>query len=242
LCVAGVGLWDGKGRFDIFGTLRSHGLTRVFEGFARLLQAFHQTQTLEHNSSIGRLECYQERLVLLWKLLKEIDFSPDVNKLIVPLATCTAQIGLLHICTFVLLEIWGERSFGVALNKPFSETKHAYHTSQTHLQGSPIYSCFLTIVCNNSPYWRKKRPFPAIKMVNLFDVLSSPKFLFSGEQACKHLALLLEISNNMNSSRATNNSSIPLFNEMTPPTERLFKQKSTTVSNDAFLSSSIHYL
>ena len=37
----------------------------------------------------------------------------------------------------------------------------------------------------------------SVKLVNLFELFSSPKFLYSSEKAYQHLALLLEISNNI---------------------------------------------
>ena len=37
----------------------------------------------------------------------------------------------------------------------------------------------------------------SVKMVNLFELFSSPKFLYSGEKAYRHVALLLEIFNNV---------------------------------------------
>lgn len=37
----------------------------------------------------------------------------------------------------------------------------------------------------------------AVKLVNLFELFSSPKFLYSSEHAHKHLALLLEVFNNV---------------------------------------------
>jgi hypothetical protein len=36
-----------------------------------------------------------------------------------------------------------------------------------------------------------------VKLVNLFELFSSPKFLYSGEKAYRHVALLLEIFNNV---------------------------------------------
>jgi hypothetical protein len=61
----------------------------------------------------------------------------------------------------------------------------------------PLYSCFLTIICNVSPYWRSMSLVAAVKLVNLFELFSSPKFLYSGEHAHRHLALLLEVFNNV---------------------------------------------
>ena len=37
----------------------------------------------------------------------------------------------------------------------------------------------------------------AVKLVNLFELFSSPKFLYSGEYTYRHLALLLEVFNNI---------------------------------------------
>jgi len=37
----------------------------------------------------------------------------------------------------------------------------------------------------------------AVKIVNLFELFSSPKFLFGGDQSHRHLALLLEVFNNV---------------------------------------------
>merc|ERR1712085_162414 len=61
----------------------------------------------------------------------------------------------------------------------------------------PLYSCFLTIICNVSPYWRSMSLVAAVKLVNLFELFSSPKFLYSGDNAHRHLALPLEVFNNV---------------------------------------------
>ena len=180
-------------------------------------------------SAPTRLECHQELLILLWKTLEEnplfLDFiltRCDVCELVTPLCYLmyvsrrdSAQVGLIHICTFILLKLSGERSFGVGLNRPY-RTKlpcdlplfsgsHADLVSITlHkiiVNGSyrlvPLYSCLLTIVSNFSPYWRSMSLVASVKLVNLFELFSSPKFLYSSEKAYRHLALLLEIFNNI---------------------------------------------
>mmetsp|Transcript_17460 Transcript_17460/g.25220 ORF Transcript_17460/g.25220 Transcript_17460/m.25220 type:complete len:781 (-) Transcript_17460:88-2430(-) len=223
-----------KGGFNVFRTLLARmdtakELSFVFRGFSALLKNVYESKiTLLPNSTI-KLECFQELLVLLWKFLEEnpmfmnhVLTQENVNQLIVPICYLMyqsrrdpAQIGLVHICTFVLLKLSGERSFGVGLNKPF-KTKlpcdlplfsggHADLVAITlHklvVNGAyklvPLYSCFLTIICNISPYWRKMSLVAAVKLVNLFELFSSPKFLYSGEQAHRHLALLLEVFNNI---------------------------------------------
>ena len=126
-----------------------------------------------------------------------------------------SQVGLIHICTFILLKLSGERSFGISLNRPF-KTKlpcdlplfsgsHADLVSITlhkiMVNGSislvPLYSCFLTVVCNFSPYWRSMSLVASVKLVNLFELFSSPKFLYSSERAYQNLKLLIEVFNNI---------------------------------------------
>jgi len=180
-------------------------------------------------NSSTKLECFQELLVLLWKFLEEnplfmthVLTKCNINELVVPICFLMyksrrdpAQIGLVHICTFCLLKLSGERSFGVALNKPFTKKlptdlplfsggHHDLLTITLHklvVNGAyklvPLYSCFLTIICNVSPYWRSMSLVAAVKLVNLFELFSSPKFLYSGEHAHRHLALLLEVFNNV---------------------------------------------
>jgi hypothetical protein len=126
-----------------------------------------------------------------------------------------AHIGLVHICTFVLLKLSGERSFGVSLNRAFTKKLptdlplfHGCHTDllvitlhKLVVNGAyklvPLYSCWLTVISNISPYWKSMSLVAAVKLVNLFELFSSPKFLYSGEYAYKHLALLLEVFNNI---------------------------------------------
>ena len=223
-----------KGGFNVFRTLvaridTAKEMTFIFNGFANLLKNVYENKHSYLPTSAPKLECFQELLVLLWKFLEEnpmfmnhILTTCDVNEIIVPICFLMyqsrrdpAQIGLVHICTFVLLKLSGERSFGVSLNKSFT-TKlpcdlplfsggHADLVTITlHklvVNGAyklvPLYSCFLTIICNISPYWRKMSLVAAVKLVNLFELFSSPKFLYSGEHAHRHLALLLEVFNNI---------------------------------------------
>ena len=223
-----------KGGFNIMRTLLARlnstkELTFVFDGFSRLLRNVYQSEGTYLPHAAPDLECFQELLVLLWKFLEEnplfmnhVLTKCNVNELIVPICFLMyksrrdpAQIGFVHICTFVLLKLSGERSFGVSLNKPFTQKLptdlplfsgcHAdLLTITLHkliVNGAyklvPLYSCFLTIMCNISPYWRSMSLVAAVKLVNLFELFSSPKFLYSGEYAHRHLALLLEVFNNI---------------------------------------------
>ncbi|KAG7370552.1 dymeclin [Nitzschia inconspicua] len=223
-----------KGGFNIFRTLMARidsvsELNFVFEGFARLLRNVYENQSTYLPNSSTKLECFQELLVLLWKFLEEnplfmthVLTKCNINELVVPICFLMyksrrdpAQIGLVHICTFCLLKLSGERSFGVGLNKPFTKklptdlplfsgghndllaiTLHKLVVNGAY-KLVPLYSCFLTIICNISPYWRSMSLVAAVKLVNLFELFSSPKFLYSGENAHRHLALLLEVFNNV---------------------------------------------
>ena len=223
-----------KGGFNVFRSLMARvdsaaELTFVFDGFARLLRNVYEGQSSYLPNSSPKLECFQELLVLLWKFLEEnplfmnhILTKCNINELVVPICYLMyksrrdpAQIGLVHICTFCLLKLSGERSFGVSLNKPFTKklptdlplfsgghndllaiTLHKLVVNGAY-KLVPLYSCFLTIICNISPYWRSMSLVAAVKLVNLFELFSSPKFLYSGENAHRHLALLLEVFNNV---------------------------------------------
>lgn len=221
-----------KGGFNIFRTLLARvdtgrELTFIYEGFTRLLRNVYEAESTYMGGS--KLGCYQELLVLFWKFLEEnplfmthILTRCDINEIIVPICFLMyrsrrdpAHIGLVHICTFVLLKLSGERSFGVSLNRAFRKKLptdlplfHGCHTDllaitlhKLVVNGAyklvPLYSCFLTIISNISPYWKSMSLVAAVKLVNLFELFSSPKFLYSGEFAYRHLALLLEVFNNI---------------------------------------------
>jgi len=222
-----------KGGFNLFRTLLSRidsaqEMTDIYNGFARLLRNCYESEST-YITGGPRLDCYQELLVLFWKFLEEnplfmthILTRCNINEVIVPICFLMyksrrdpAQIGLVHICTFILLKMSGERSFGVSLNKAFTKklptdlplfsgchsdllaiTLHKLVVNGAY-KLVPLYSCFLTIIANVSPYWKSMSLVAAVKLVNLFELFSSPKFLYSGEFAHRHLALLLEVFNNI---------------------------------------------
>jgi hypothetical protein len=221
-----------KAGFNVFRTLLARidmgsELTFIYNGFARLLRSVYEAESTYMGGT--KLGCYQELLVLFWKFLEEnplfmthILTRCDINEIIVPICFLMyrsrrdpAHIGLVHICTFVLLKLSGERSFGVSLNRAFKKKLptdlplfHGCHTDllaitlhKLVVNGAyklvPLYSCFLTIISNISPYWKSMSLVAAVKLVNLFELFSSPKFLYSSEFAYRHLALLLEVFNNI---------------------------------------------
>jgi hypothetical protein len=190
-----------KNGFNIFRTLLARvdtgrELTFIYNGFTRLLRNVYEAESTYMGGT--KLGCYQELLVLFWKFLEENPYfmshiltKCDVNDILVPICFLMyrsrrdpAHIGLVHICTFVLLKLSGERSFGVSLNRPFTKKLptdlplfHGCHTDllvitlhKLVVNGAyklvPLYSCFLTIISNISPYWKSMSLVAAVKMVN----------------------------------------------------------------------------
>ena len=190
-----------KGGFNIFRTLLARidtgrELNFIYQGFTRLLRNVYEAESTYMGGT--KLGCYQELLVLFWKFLEENPYfmshilnRGDVNEILVPICFLMnrsrrdpAHIGLVHICTFVLLKLSGERSFGVSLNRAFKKKLptdlplfHGCHTDllvitlhKLVVNGAyklvPLYSCFLTIISNISPYWKSMSLVAAVKMVN----------------------------------------------------------------------------
>jgi len=201
----------------------------AFDGLARLLNNVHEALNTTLPGSLQQIECYQELLVLLWKLLEENPgFMPyllrncDVTRLVVPICFLQyqarrdpARVGLVHICTFLILKLSGERPFCVALNKPFTERlpvdlplftgSHAdlviITLHKMVVNGgdklAALYNCFLTVICNLSPYAKTLSLVSSVKLVNLFELFTSPRFLYQAETNHVYVALLLEIFNNI---------------------------------------------
>jgi hypothetical protein len=130
--------------------------------------------------AVTSISFFQEVIILLWKLLElHPAFTPfilrtfDVAQLVVPLIffinegrNDSAKAGLVHICTFVILLLSGERNFSIALNAPFSiklptdlpafsgnvgdlvvivlSRLVLEHTAQM----LPLFDCFFTIIGN----------------------------------------------------------------------------------------------
>jgi Dyggve-Melchior-Clausen syndrome protein len=190
-----------RGGFNIFRTLLARidegvELNFIYNGFTRLLRNVYEAESTYMGGT--KLGCYQELLVLFWKFLEENPYFMshilnrcDVNGILVPICFLMnrsrrdpAHIGLVHICTFVLLKLSGERSFGVSLNRAFKKKLptdlplfHGCHTDllvitlhKLVVNGAyklvPLYSCFLTIIANISPYWKSMSLVAAVKMVN----------------------------------------------------------------------------
>lgn len=60
-----------------------------------------------------------------------------------------------------------------------------------------LLKLFLVLILHSFLRHYSQSLVSSVKLVNLFELFSSPKFLYSGEKAYRHLALLLEIFNNI---------------------------------------------
>lgn len=204
-------------------------LNFVYRGFVRLLNNVHQSESTYLPYSITRIGIEQELLILFWKCLEEMPkFLPyimkhcDVTEIFVPICYFMlegrkdpSKVGLMYLCTFTLLKLSGERSFGVALNKPYQLSlpvdvplfsgNHAdllvivlHKLIVSGLEKlSALYSCFLTIICNVSPYCKSFGSAAAVKLVNLLQLFVSPRFLYAAEGNHVYVGMLLETLNNI---------------------------------------------
>lgn len=146
----------------------------------------------------------------------------DITELLVPICYFMlegrkdpAKVGLMYLCTFTLLKLSGERNFGVTLNKPYQlrlpvdvPLFSGNHTDlliivlhKLIVSGleklSALYNCFLTIICNVSPYCKCLSTVASVKLVNLFQLFTSPRFLYANEGNHIYVSMLLETFNNI---------------------------------------------
>ena len=220
----------------------------MFSGFSRLLNNIHEAQNTYVPSSIKQIRYHQELLILLWKC---IDLNPlfreyclakteRATRLVLPclFLMCKARknpasAGQVHICTFILLHLSGDRTFGVALNRllevslPLSDipklrvsraqvitgqdvtsTRYANHADlmilvfhKVIVDGLkslvPLYNCLLTVISNVSPYLKTLSLISSLKLVKLFEVFSTRRFLLSAENNHQYVFFLLDIFNNI---------------------------------------------
>ena len=125
-------------------------------------------------------------------------------------------IGFSHQCSFILLLLSGERSFSIALNKPFKIKQWSYELDSkpsnfhdflilivyklfTDSSASllPLRECLLTIITNTSPYISSISSNASGKLIKLFLKFSAPKPLLTNEKYHRFCQFLLEIFNNL---------------------------------------------
>ncbi|CAN0517547.1 unnamed protein product, partial [Ectocarpus sp. 12 AP-2014] len=221
--------------YNVFRNLVLHGLKDeedfelVYTGLSRLLNTLHRSRNTYMPGAATEVYCYQEVLVLLWKLLEEnpvfmqyVLKNCDINEILVPVCYLLVENrkdvskgGLIHICTFVLLKLSGERAFGVAINKACSvrlpTDLSLFYGSHLDLliltvhkllvagseRLSTLYHCFLTVLCNVSPYAKGLSLIASVKLLSLFELFTSPGNLYASEANQTYVSLLLEMFSNI---------------------------------------------
>eukprot|EP00285_Hemiselmis_virescens_P014139 CAMPEP_0173379844 /NCGR_PEP_ID=MMETSP1356-20130122/2652_1 /TAXON_ID=77927 ORGANISM="Hemiselmis virescens, Strain PCC157" /NCGR_SAMPLE_ID=MMETSP1356 /ASSEMBLY_ACC=CAM_ASM_000847 /LENGTH=563 /DNA_ID=CAMNT_0014333261 /DNA_START=61 /DNA_END=1749 /DNA_ORIENTATION=+ len=203
-------------------------LAFMFRGMSRLLNNPNQASSTYFVGSIKEVGCTQELLIVLWKLIDENkDFlayilrACDVNEIVVPVLVAMfearkdpSKIGLIHISTFVMLLLSGERNFCVNLNAAFIRRSVkdlpqftgnnadlvyiVYHRLIT--EGPPqlesLYDCFLTTMSNISPYIKTFSLPAASRAASLFELFANKNRLLKNDNMPRYLVFLLEIFNN----------------------------------------------
>lgn len=147
-------------------------------------------------------KCIEENPHFLPFLMK----SCDITELVVPICFFMldgrkdpAKLGLIYLSTFTLLKLSGDRNFGVALNRPYSLRLPVDMPLFTGTFGdllvislhkmivngsdklAALYNCFLTIICNISPYCKYLSSISAVKLINLLQLFTSPRFFYANE-------------------------------------------------------------
>ncbi|CAK4732153.1 unnamed protein product [Aphanomyces euteiches] len=208
---------------------REEDFELLFNGLAKLLNNYHQSMNTLLPNSIKQIKCHQELLVLLWKLLDEnkafLHYTlkrADMNRIVVPLLFLMyegrkepSKVGMIHICTFILLLLSGERDFAVNLNKSFDlklpldlppfNGNHAdlliVCLHKVIVNGyeklNSVYNCFLTIISNISPYIKKLNMVSSVRLLRLFKLFSQPRYLFDNEANHHLVFFLLDTFNNL---------------------------------------------
>ena len=115
-----------------------------------------------------------------------------------------------------MLLLSGERNFGVSLNKPYLNVLplnelptftgtcadlliivcHKLVVNGQRTLDS-LYNCFLTIVSNISPYLKSMCLPACSKLLNLFEIFSSERYLLSQETNHQYVFFLMDIFNNI---------------------------------------------
>ncbi|KAJ1489412.1 Dymeclin, partial [Baffinella frigidus] len=192
------------------------------------ISCFQATSTILP-SSMRQISCFQELLILFWKLIDDNkDFlsyilrAGDINELVVPMLYFMyegrkdpSKLGLIHICTFILLLLSGERNFCVNLNAAFTKKlpvdlppftgNHAdllYIVIHKLMTDGPqkldtLYDCFMTTMSNVSPYIKTFCMPAALRAGNLFEMFGNKKRLLAHEQYPRYLVFCLEVFNNI---------------------------------------------
>eukprot|EP00056_Hartaetosiga_gracilis_P010325 m.151895 g.151895 ORF g.151895 m.151895 type:complete len:851 (-) comp13295_c3_seq1:60-2612(-) len=130
--------------------------------------------------------------------------------------TAPGDFGLVQVCIYTLVLLSGQRNFSVHLNEefdgsvvfeniPFSSGNYADLLFMVvhgvlvadNPQLSPFYELLLTVIVNVAPFIKRVSLESANKLVHLFRVFSSPRYLFAAEANHRLVFFLLEAFNSL---------------------------------------------
>ncbi|GAB5364645.1 hypothetical protein AAMO2058_000987600 [Amorphochlora amoebiformis] len=212
---------------ELFKAMRHPSqIKRIYGSLCHLLKACQESRSVFVNDPLECYqECFVLLWKLLEenpKFVKIIVEQCDVLELLRPLLffmfSCrndASKLGLLYSCVFILLRLSGERQFCVALNEeydgslsmdlPTFKGTHAdlliltcqkvVVSSAEHLNS--MLNGVLTVIFNCSPYLTSLAMISSVKLLNLFELVTKPKFLYGAPANPSYAALLLDIFNNL---------------------------------------------
>lgn len=180
----------------------------------------HSTKSIECHHEI--LMLLWKFLQYNKKYLDYICLQPEVLKIVIPILHFifagrkdAVQVQFVQLASFVLLVLSGERDFSVTLNTTYAEKPisglpifsgnfadflflviHKLFID-SHERLAPFFECFLTILCNVSPYIKSLSMVTSITLLKMFDFISRPRYIFATENHHRYLTFLLEIFNNL---------------------------------------------
>ena len=148
--------------------------------------------------------------------------SQDLHSLVVPLCFILldarkdeSKSTMIYLATYILLKLSGDRHFGISLNIRFNAALPVDIPLIDGCHGdlliacihklimsgsdsfSNYYSSYLTIISNFSPYCKSLLKSSAMRLVDLFQLFSSPVFLYSYKDNYKYLIYVMETFDNL---------------------------------------------
>eukprot|EP00921_Rhytidocystis_pertsovi_P001665 GHVQ01002832.1.p1 GENE.GHVQ01002832.1~~GHVQ01002832.1.p1 ORF type:complete len:806 (+),score=99.50 GHVQ01002832.1:455-2872(+) len=225
-------------RTMLAGIKKEAEIDMIYDGFVRLLQTCPDSRNTYLPHSAQPIPFHQELLILLWHLittnevfLRRMTSRLNSNKLLVPLlyllldssnsrkdwASGPSKVGLLHMCSFILLVLSSEREFAVRLNEPFIEkfpldiplfqgchadllalvTHRVVVDSTSSSANDSLIDMLLTVLCNISAYLKTFCLESCVKLLHLLDRFSRPAWLFKAPYHYHDVFFLLDMFNNI---------------------------------------------
>uniref|UniRef100_A0A0G4HK78 Dymeclin n=1 Tax=Chromera velia CCMP2878 TaxID=1169474 RepID=A0A0G4HK78_9ALVE len=220
------------------GVKKDAEIDLLFDAFVRLLNTVWQGRTGIVYGSVKSIPFHQELLTFLWHVLtinqsflKRMTSGLPCNRLLVSLLFILldadlnkdvamrgpSKVGLLHMCSFILLVLSSEREFAVGLNEPFSEklpielppfqgchadllvivVHRVIVDASKGVVNNSLIDMLLTVLCNISAYVKSFCLESCLKILSLLDRFSKPAWVFRAPCHYHDIFFLLDTFNNI---------------------------------------------